>query len=539
MTKWTNLCWNKIDWKRVEFRNCRLQRQIYNASVFGKQKKVMFFQSIFICSLDAKLLAVHNFETLYQDRYFGLNQKFYSDASFKFRLAQKLKLEQKGDLTGLASQYLKQRHIEIKPIRRSKIIQDYVKQFWILMALEPQWKPLFESNSYGFRLDRNEHYTIKYLLNLLDTRSSQSDTISERFILKIDLRRWFNHMDHDYLLSKFHTPLIIKNQIQTWLKAGILTDFSSLKDSGSRIAAKLWRRNTIETTYKVHRSLKLAMQAFLCKVALHGIEQNLKSTTSLCDISEAVYLPRSFAAIRGPVHELERAMLFARNHSSKIQQSSIQFIHYIDNFLILHHDKEMVLSAKNEIFCWLKSNFGIGFSQYKEWTQEANISIQSSRAGFVFLGFRFIHIKSPAKTYRTKIYPSKKSQKEVIKQIGDFCRKNRSISTYDLISILSPIILNWANYFRFSECKAIFKKMDFLIFQILRAWVFRRDPRHGRMTIKSKYFPEGRTYIFDQRRYSDNWVLVGRQKFKNGKIDEKFLPKMAWVRSLKYQSLKT
>ena len=527
MTKWTNLCWNKIDWKRVEFRNCRLQRQIYNASFFGNQKKIMFLQSILICSLDAKLLAVRS-QSEHQDKYFWAKPKFYSDASFKFRLAQKLKLEQKGGL------HLKQRHIEIKPIRRSKILQDYVKQFWILMALEPQWKPLFESNSYGFRLDRNEHYTIKYLLTLLNTRSSQSDAISERFILKIDLRRCFNHMDHDYLLSKFHTPLIIKNQIQTWLKAGILTDFSSLKDSGSR--------NTIETTYKVHRehrSLKLAMQAFLCKVALHGIEQNLKSMTSLCDVSEAVCLPRSFAAIPGPVHELERAILFARNHSSKIRQSSIQFIHYMDNFIILHHDKEMVLSAKNEIFRWLKSNFGIGFSQYKEWTQEANISIQSSRAGFVFLGFRFIHIKGPAKTYRTKIYPSKESQKEVIKQIGDFCRKNRSISTYDLISILSPIILNWANYFRFSECKAIFKKMDFLIFQILRAWVFRRDPRHGRMTIKSKYFPEGRTYIFDQRRYSDNWVLVGRQKLKNGKIDEKFLPKMAWVRSLKYQSLKT
>ena len=511
MTKWTNLCWNKIDWKRVKFRNGRLQRQIYNASFFGNQKKVLFLQSILICSFDAKLLAVQNFET--QDRYLGVNQKFYSDASVKFRLAQKLKLEQKGDtlpfVPGDENYILNQGHMEQK--QRSQMIQDSMKQFWILMALEPQWKPLFASNSYGFRSGRNEHYTIKYLLNRLDARSSRRAS-REHFILNVDLRKCFNHMDHNYLLSKFHTPLIIKNQIQTWLKAGILTDFRSSKDAK-------FRGSDIATIYEVHPK---AISSFLCNVALHGLEQKL-------------YPPK--AGFRLPCVSGDESSLYPEgyaNHSSKIPQSSIQFVRYVDNFVIIHPDKERVLAAKNKIFRWLKSNLGIEPRGLEE-----NVSIQSSREGFGFLGFRLIHIKSPAKTYRLKIYPSKKSQKEVIKKIGDFCRKNRSISTYNLISILSPIILNWANYFRFSECKAIFKKMDFLIFQILRAWVFRRDPRHGRMAIKPKYFPEGRTYIFDQRRYSDNWVLVGRQKLKNGKIDEKFLPKMAWVRSLKYQSMKT
>lgn len=509
MTKWTNLCWNKIDWKRVKFRNGRLQRQIYNASFFGNQKKVLFLQSILICSFDAKLLAVQNFET--QARYLGVNQKFYSDASFKFRLAQKLKLEQKGDtlpfVPGDANSSRKQGHIEQK--QSSKTIQDSMKQFWILMALEPQWKPLFESNSYGFRLSQNKHYTIKYLLNILDARSfpegpgsrarsAGNGEISERFILKVDLRKCFNHMDPNYLLSQLHIPLIIKNQIQTWLKTGILFKMLDSVFPGG---------NTIEMTHEAH-----PIGPFLRTVALHGIEQNLKLKDG-------------------------RTKRSTDMPSSKIQRSShreeAKFVRYLDNFVIIHPDKEIVLAAKNEILRWLKLNWGI-----KDF-HEANISIQSSREGFVFLGFRLIHIKGPAKTYRTKIYPSKKNQKEVIKKIGDFCRKNRSISTYDLISILSPIILNWANDFRFSECKAVFRKMDFLIFQILRAWVFRRDPRHGRMAIKPKYFPEGRTYLFDQRKYSDNWVLVGRRKLKNGKIDEKFLPKMAWVQSLKYASLQT
>ena len=500
----TNLCWNKIDWKRVEYRNCRLQRQIYKASFFGNPKKVMFLQSILICSLDAKLLAVHKFEseTLYQvgcqhSIPYGEGKQRY-DAAFKFRLAQNLKLEQKRDTIPQKQSKCYSDTQAIQLIRRSKIIQDYVKQFWILMALEP----LFDSYSYGFRPNRNEHDAIEHLLNIMKS----SDR--ERFILKVDLRKCFDHIashvEESEVFSQLHTPWIIKNQIQTWLKAGILmTQFRSSNRRPSSVAQGRSRtteprENIIETTYAVRGP-------FLCNVFFYGLEQNLRI-----------------------LFELQGERWSSRLKAVPEHSSKIQYVRYVDNFVIIHPDKEIVLGAKTEIFRWLKSHIASRC--------HANITIHSSREGFVFLGFRLIHIKSSAKSYRTKIYPSKNSQKEVIKKIGDFCRKNRSISTYDLISILSPIILNWANYFRFSECKAIFKKMDFLIFQILRAWVFRRDPRHGRMAIKAKYFPEGRTYLFDKRRYSDNWVLVGRQKLKNGKIDEKFLPKMAWVQSLKYPS---
>lgn len=44
---------------------------------------------------------------------------------------------------------------------------------------------------------------------------------------------------------------------------------------------------------------------------------------------------------------------------------------------------------------------------------------------------------------------------------------------YDLISTLRPIILGWANYFRYAECKVLFQKLDYAMFGILRSWVFR------------------------------------------------------------------
>ena len=81
-----------------------------------------------------------------------------------------------------------------------------------------------------------------------------------------------------------------------------------------------------------------------------------------------------------------------------------------------------------------------------------------------------------------------------------------------------PKILGWGNYFRHCECKEAFNKMDKDIFNILRAWVFRRDKRSSRTVVKEKYFPSGESYSFENRTYNNNWVLVGQTKEKNDNL---------------------
>nr|YP_009514394.1 putative reverse transcriptase and intron maturase [Caulerpa lentillifera]AXG75898.1 putative reverse transcriptase and intron maturase [Caulerpa lentillifera]QUV75634.1 hypothetical protein [Caulerpa lentillifera] len=155
--------------------------------------------------------------------------------------------------------------------------------------------------------------------------------------------------------------------------------------------------------------------------------------------------------------------------------------------------------------------------------------------GFNFLGYSFIKIfNKQKKTYRIKIYPTKENQKRLIKNVGEICRRYRSISSYDLIQILRPKIIGWANYYRYCECSDTFKKMDHFIFRILRSWVFRRARKKGRLLTKEKYFPSGRTYYFDNNKFSDNWILYGKKRGKNGEILENFLPRLSWVKSIKH-----
>ena len=100
---------------------------------------------------------------------------------------------------------------------------------------------------------------------------------------------------------------------------------------------------------------------------------------------------------------------------------------------------------------------------------------------------------------------------------------------YALIKTLRPVVIGWANYFRYSECTEIFSKQTFLLYQKLREWASRRHPRMSGQQVKEKYWPSNRTYTFDGTKHKDNWVLCGRQKDK-----EIHLPRMEWVKSRKH-----
>ena len=181
---------------------------------------------------------------------------------------------------------------------------------------------------------------------------------------------------------------------------------------------------------------------------------------------------------------------------------------------------------------------------YKKWLQKIGLelneeksSIKDSRYGINFLGHQIIHVRS-GKKYKIKIVPSKANWKALLEKISRIIKANRSSSSYRLISILRPIVVGWANYYRYCECKNTFSTLTHKIFLKLRAWVFRRDTRSGRKAIKEKYFPSGHTYSFKGKNHKENWILVGKEKRKYGKIDKEFLPHMVWVPRENYSKVK-
>nr|YP_009472794.1 hypothetical protein [Caulerpa manorensis]ARO74453.1 hypothetical protein [Caulerpa manorensis] len=481
--------WDGVDWRRVEFRVSRLQNRIYSASLKGDSGLVLFLQRILIKSLDSKLLAVRRVTTENKGKNTpGVDLRTYVSSREKAQLVSSLKVD---------GRFAPIRRILIpKPGRTEKrplgipVIRDRAKQALVLMALEPQWESRFEPNSYGFRPGRSPHDAVEAVFLSIKVSDHSS---REKFVVDADLKGCFDNIDHQYLISKLDTLPIIRNQVKAWLRAGFF--------EGLHLPSNLYGEvpeNPLGTPQGG------VISPFLCNVALHGMEQHLKDWIIHQD------WPYS-----------QRHQSFTTN-----KVKSISLIRFADDFVIIHSDKGIALAAKDELSLWLKATSNLSFN-------EAKTSVRSSREGFNFLGFSFITIKR-SNSYRTKIYPSKENFKQLIKKVGDSCRRYRSISSYDLIGVLRPIILGWANYFRYCECKYTFSVASRIIFQILRSWAFRRDRRHGRFSVKEKYFPSGKSYTYEGRAYSDNWILFGQKRSKGGLVEERFLPRISWVSSLKY-----
>jgi RNA-directed DNA polymerase len=241
----------------------------------------------------------------------------------------------------------------------------------------------------------------------------------------------------------------------------------------------------------------------LANIALHGLENHLKDFVGKLNIKPS---PSS-------------------NRGVTAKRKACSIIRYADDFVIIHENKQILQLCIQETIKWL-AEIGLEISAEKS-------KLTDAQSGFLFLGFQCILIKRNG-TYRIKISPSKNSTLRLINKVRDILSHSKASSSYDLVAKLRPIIIGWANYFRYSECKDTFHKLTDTIFRMLRAWAFRRENRRGRIAVKQKYFPSGRTYKFDGTEHKDNWILVGKTKDKRGKTRENFLPHIVWVKSIKH-----
>jgi RNA-directed DNA polymerase len=144
-------------------------------------------------------------------------------------------------------------------------------------------------------------------------------------------------------------------------------------------------------------------------------------------------------------------------------------------------------------------------------------NFEGESPGFDFLGFnirqypcgKFTSGKSPHKKllgFNTIITPSSEKVKIHLKEIAKKVDTHRAKSQADLIKILNPVITGWANYYRTVSSSKVFHKLDFLVYQKLRAWAYHRHPNKSKGWVSNKYW---------QTIDDDHWVFATREENSN------------------------
>jgi len=480
----SKLAWNDIHWNLVQRRISRQQRRVYKASIERNKEKVHAIQRRIICSLDSKVLAIQ--QVITKNRVSIRSSKELVSHEKKIKLAYQLKLN--SAIKKAILNYGKSRFQSLKISN----IQDQAKQILVRIALEPEWEALFEPNSYGFRPGRSCHDLITTLLFSLKRKS--------RYIIYVNLQKCCYSIDYEKLFKKLSTFNLIKYQLKLWLKTGIMKNYQNRQ-------------------IEIFQEVKFQFQndivsSLLLNIALHGLGNYIRN-----------WYKSIWYSTKGKnfkIGKYNKKAIFGLSR-------------YADDFIITTSIIININEIKTQIAIWLYNEIGITFSKSK-------IKIINSTEGFELIGFRIITIKSHlTKKYKIKIYPSRSSKTYIIHYLHNLIQKNKSVSVYSLITLLSIRIIVWANYFRFSECKQEFSKIDYFIFNQIRSWIVRRKPKGliSRAKIKLEYFPKRNIYNFKGKNYKNNWVLTGKTKTKNGNIKENFLPKMVWVSSSKYIKIKT
>lgn len=481
--------WNSIQWPLVENRVFRYQKRIYRASQNGNQKVVRSLQQRLLCSLDAKLLAVRQVTTVNKGKNTsGVDGKVYKTPEEKIKLVSKLRLDGKAKPLRRIEIPKPGRPKEKRPLRITTV-EDRAKQALCRLALEPEWEARFEADSYGFRPGRSCHDAIEAVFGALSNKRQQPNY--HKLVLKVDIEKCFDRINHELLLAKIGSHPLIKRQVKAWLKAGILKDPGLKRNLDSLI------KNEMGTPQGA------VISPLLSNIALHGIINHLKDWIRT--------IP-------------------AKNNRVAAKQAALKIIRYADDILVIHKDRKVIEKSKLEIEKWLWDNCKLTLNQSKT-------CILDSTQGFDFLGFSCMTIRRNG-TYRLKIYPSRTGQARILLNLREVIQRNKTASSYELISRLRPKIIGWGNYYKYSECKDTFNRISHYIYQKLRAWIFRRDKRNGRKIVKEKYFPSGKTYFFDGSEHQDNWILYGKAKGKNNKLEEIWLPRLSWIKSKKWVKVK-
>ena len=477
------MIWNK-KWGKLNSRISIIQARIYKYSQKKNKKILNFLQVKIINNLESKYFSMYHiflYTKWKKINFFG--KKIYFTLIEKMGLIQNLKL---GEFSTKKIKMHFNQKITNSRLKTSVIVslQENIKQNLVLLGIEPEWEARFAPHSYGFRKWCNIHFAIKAIFNILTNFHSNVGTT---YILSFNLNKYVEHISHSYILYKLKTIPQITKQIKFWLKGGILKNVLINQEINNSIKFMQTSRNVQN------------IAPFLINVAFHGIETNFKNW-------------------------ILKSGVFGIDNCKIKNNYSICIVRYLDSLLITHRDLNTIHKINAFLTCWLNLNFKI--------TVPNSISkVNDIKRGFEFLGYRFIKILKNGES-KIHVYPTKKSQKRLIWLIGEKCRKFRGISVFNLIDFLRLKTVSWASFFRYVQCSECFKKIDYLLFLIIKGLLFKNNGQKEKKLINKDDTALLQSYIFYGKSFISKSIIYFLSKKYNGNRIGNWTPKLSWTRSL-------
>lgn len=375
-------------------------------------------------------------------------------------------------------------------------IKDRCVQELFRLVLDPAIDVISDSDSYGFRKNRNCHMALGRVQKTLIKNTPM------KTIIDADIKGFFDNINHKWIIENFPFPTRCEHILKEWLNAGIIekevTIFNNQGVPQGGIISPLIANYTLNGIEK---------EAFK---GLRKYKPGIKNKVNYTDLTRSlIRYADDFVVIIGDIKE-EYTQLVYKN---------------IENFL---NERGLNLnSTKTSIIYFGKENI--------------NGKVEPIEGKFNFLGFTFHFIPKPkiSSFFNKKdllqkaklfVYPNRDKFKNFKKKIKETIDNSRNISAYELIKKINPLITGWTNYFGFSICAKTLSHLDNYIYRRIWVWILKKYPKTSKVFLADKFFknneiasPANRNWHFFGRIYN---LTSNQQKRRKGVAFLKFALKL-------------
>src|SRR6516162_2697017 len=290
-------------------------------------------------------------------------------------------------------------------------IRDRVVQGALKLILEPIFEADFQSGSYGYRPKRTAHQAVN--------RVAQAIVESKTRIIDIDLRAYFDNVQHYLLLEKV-ARRVRDDEVMHLLKM-------MLKATGEK------------------------------GVPQGGVISPMLSNLYLTEVDRM----------------LEKAIATTRRG----QYTNIQYARFADDMVILidaHPRHDWLVKAVNRRLREELAKLRVEINEDKSRTVDL-----SKGEKFSFLGFEFRRILSRNQKWRAHFAPKLKKRTALFAKLREIFRRNVSQPVGKVIELINPILRGWVNYFRIGDSSRCFSMVKRWVEKKVRRHLMRASKRKG------------------------------------------------------------
>ena len=365
------------------------------------------------------------------------------------------------------------------------IIYDRAVQSLFKLVTEPITEIHSDLNSYSFCKNRSSIQALARVCSILRSKKSTEEIV----IFNLDINNFFNDINHDWLLKLYPISTKYRHVLKNWLTSGVLIN-QKLK----KILLDVPQCGIIS----------LVISNFV----LAGLEDIIKAR--VIKITKSKTLVQKYYRDKSGINAIKRF--------------NIQFVRYIDNFLITCWSMFIAKIFIKPVIVQFLSERGIRFFEGK-----SSIS-RLKDTDLKYLGYRFFFRKSwklrglsreKAGLPVIGVIPQKQKFKAVCLKIKNIFYFNLNLQVYTLIARVNLIIIGWCNYYRYGQLVIYRKKLEHYLFKLVWEWARKKHRRWGKKQIASFYFLDKCWARSNVRGCLFSGQIYNNSRFKNKDLEKR------------------